>query len=565
VTAAQPWALAALALAIPIVVAYLHRRRRITKRVPSVLILRAIAGQSKPTRRAWSKPRHLVSLAMVLLALVGLSAALADLRDEDDTPRDFVLVLDTSASMGAGSPSRLSEAVDELADALTGLRPGDRVALVTTGAQTLVRVGLTEDRERVLALAREATASGTGVGSAGALRVADAICRGANRGAIVLFSDGVGVDIPTTQCPVEHVAVGRAGPNAGITALSVREADALGLAEIYTVVTSELGRAQELQLTLKVDDDIVDVLSIDVPARGDVEKLHRVPLPPGERVTAQIDHVDDDQLAADDSATVVRHGGARVSVLLVAETRLSFAAEALRLHPRVDLRVVGPHDALGNDEFDLVVLETDYLAGPLPPAPKLVAFAVPPSRLGVAARAQVETPEVIRWSFDHPLFRFVDLQGLELPRALALVPATDQTSLVDSDQGSLAVTSTWEGRELVYVGFLPHESDLVLRVGFVNFVANLVEWAAPSAPASSAGAENVLSKTETHIDPPSGLERTVKSTFADGPLARSPLWTLLLVAALGALVLEWLLPAFVAAVVQLRGLWARRRRRGEPA
>ncbi|HET6581890.1 MAG TPA: VWA domain-containing protein, partial [Nannocystaceae bacterium] len=346
-TAAQPWALAALALAIPIVAAYLHRRRRLSKQVPSVLILRAIAGHSKPTKRAWSRPRHLVSLAFVLLALVGLAVALADLRDDDDAPRDYVVVLDTSASMGAGGDTtRLAEGVDMLDEALAGLRPGDRVALVTTGAQTLVRVGLTEDRERVLELARAATAAGAGTGTAGALRIADAICKGARRGAIVLVSDGVGVDVPTTTCPIEHVGVGRGGPNAGITALSVREADALGLAEIYTVITSELGRPQEIELTLKVDDDIVDVISLDLPAHGDVEKLHRVPLPSGERVTAEIGHLDDDQLAADDRATVVRHGGARVSVLLVAETRLSFAAEALRLHPRVDLRVVGPHDAI---------------------------------------------------------------------------------------------------------------------------------------------------------------------------------------------------------------------------
>jgi hypothetical protein len=566
VTAAQPWALAALALAIPIVIAYLHRRRRLSKRMPSVLILRAIAGQSKPTRRAWSRPRHLVSLAFVLLALCGLAVALADLRDDDDTPRDYVVVLDTSASMGAGaSTTRLAEAVEAIDDALASLRPGDRVALVTTGTQTSVRIGLTEDRERVRELARAATTGGAGTGTVGALRIADAICKGARRGAIVLVSDGVGVDVPTTTCPVEHVPVGRGGPNAGITSLSVREADALGLAEIYTVITSELGRTQEIELTLKVDDDVVDVISIDLPAHGDVEKLHRVPLPPGERVTAQIAHLDDDQLAADDVATVVRHGGARVSVLLIAETRLSFAAEALRLHPRVDLRVIGPHDAASDDEYDLVVLETEYLSGALPKAPKLVAFGVPPQRLGVTARAQVEAPEVIRWSFDHPLFRFVDLTGVELPRALALVPAADQSSLVDSDQGSLALTGRWEGRELVYVGFLPHESDLVLRVGFVNFVANLVEWAAPAPPPSTDDGANVLSKVETKIDPPTGLEKTVRSSFASGELARSPLWTLLLVAALGALVIEWLLPAFTAAVAQLRGLVARRRGRGRAA
>ncbi|MBC7977872.1 MAG: hypothetical protein H7138_23065, partial [Myxococcales bacterium] len=66
-TAAQPFALIALALALPIVAAYLHRKRRLSKRVPAVMLMRAIAGTAKPTRRAWSRPRHLVSLLLVLL------------------------------------------------------------------------------------------------------------------------------------------------------------------------------------------------------------------------------------------------------------------------------------------------------------------------------------------------------------------------------------------------------------------------------------------------------------------------------------------------------------------
>ncbi len=81
-SASFPFALAALVLAVPLVAAYLHRRRRVEKRVPSLLLLRVIAGTSRPTRRAWSRPRHLVSLVLVLLALVGLVLALVDLHDD---------------------------------------------------------------------------------------------------------------------------------------------------------------------------------------------------------------------------------------------------------------------------------------------------------------------------------------------------------------------------------------------------------------------------------------------------------------------------------------------------
>jgi hypothetical protein len=552
VTAAQPFALVALALAIPIFAAYLHRKRRLSKKVPSVILMRAIAGVAKPTRRAWSKPRHIVSLALVMAALAGLAVALADLHAADDKPRDFVVVLDISASMGAGDPMRLQQAIGAVERSIGSLHPGDRVALVTTGAQTLVRVGLTEDHERVLALAKGAVPGGGSQSAAGAIALADRICKGGREGSIVLVSDLVGVQVPSTECPIEHIAIDRGGTNAGITALAVREADALGLSEVQVGLSSVLGRTQEVQLTFKVDGAVVDVLSLDLPPDGDLEKLHRLPLPPGERVSAEITHLPDDALALDDVASVARHGGGRVSVLLVAQTRLSFTAEALRLHPRVDLRVIGPRDSIGPDErFDLIVLEADYQAGSLPIAPKLVAFGVPPTKLGVLARGEIATPDILRWSFDHPLFRFVDLQGLDVPKAIALTPSSEQTSLIDAEEGSLALTGRFDGRDMVYVGFAPHQSDLVLRVGFVNLVANLVEWAAPPPPASDEGREGVLSRAETRLEGPPRLESSQPARFTAGSLASAPPWTWLAIAALAALALEWMLPAFAAAVKRL--------------
>ncbi|MBK8718585.1 MAG: BatA and WFA domain-containing protein [Deltaproteobacteria bacterium] len=521
-SAGFPFALAALVLAVPLVAAYLHRRRRVEKRVPSLLLLRVIAGTSRPTRRAWSRPRHLVSLVLVLLALVGLVLALVDLHDEHDRPRDFVVVFDTSASMGASDGStRLQHGIEAVDTALGALRPGDRVALVTTGAQTLVRVGLTEDHGRVREVLGTLTPEGGSQGAAAALRIADAICRAGEDGSIVLVSDLVGVDIPATSCPVEHIAVGRDGPNAGIVALSVREADALGLSEIHVGLTSTMGRVQEVELTLDVDGAVVDVLSLDLPANGEIEKLHRVPLPPGERVGARITHLREDALVEDDAASVARQAGGRVA--------------------------------------NLVVLEADYQAGPLPFAPKLVAFGTTPTRLGALASGKVESPEILRWSYDHPLFRFVDLQNLDITEALVLVPTEEQTSLLDIEAGSLAVTGRFDGRDMVYLAFSPVASDLVLRVAFVNFMANLVEWAAPPPPERDDARQGVLSLTESHLAPPP-KHGDAAPRFAAGTLAGAPLWTWLAIAALLALVVEWLLPALVAAVVRLRARASSRRR-----
>jgi hypothetical protein len=150
---------------------------------------------------------------------------------------------------------------------------------------------------------------------------------------------------------------------------------------------------------------------------------------------------------------------------------------------------------------------------------------------------------VLRWSFDDPLFRFVDLSTLEVPRAHTVKLSQGVRSLVDAEQGSLAVAHTWEGREVVYFGFAPHESDLVLRVGFVNFVANVVEWAAPPAdPDDPVAPPAVLPASETLLDPPPAVPGTVRGNFTDRSPSEQPLWRLLVWLAFGLVLGEGVLP-----------------------
>jgi hypothetical protein len=148
-----------------------------------------------------------------------------------------------------------------------------------------------------------------------------------------------------------------------------------------------------------------------------------------------------------------------------------------------------------------------------------------------------------------------------VPKTATLEPTVEQTSLIDTEQGSLALAGQWDGREMVYVGFAPHQSDLVLRVGFVNFMANLVEWAAPAPPEQEDDRSGVLSAIESRVAPPGPLAGAATSRFASSSFGGVPLWSYLAVAAFGALCLEWLLPAFVTATAAASARLRRRRRK----
>ena len=111
--------------------------------------------------------------------------------------------------------------------------------------------------------------------------------------------------------------------------------------------------------------------------------------------------------------------------------------------------------------------------------------------------ALAPTPRgVVRWDYEAPWFRFVDLREIYIASARHVVGGR---SIVDSASGALAATARWEDRELVVIGFGDAQSDLTLRAAFPNLIANLVDWAGPAAEAKVP--VGVLSAAESHVDP----------------------------------------------------------------
>ena len=170
----------------------------------------------------------------------------------------------------------------------------------------------------------------------------------------------------------------------------------------------------------------------------------------------------------------------------------------------------------------------------------------------------------MRWSFDDPLFRFVSFDEVQVPKADVLAVGEGQTALIDSDRGPLAVVARAEGREVLAFGFVPHESDFVLRVGFVNLVANLVEWAAPPPPAAEGEEAEAfaLPAIESHVDPPPQISGTTRGEWSGPVRSHMALWRLLAWLAAGLLALEWLLPAAALGVGRLWSRLPARARRG---
>ncbi len=477
-TLTNPLALALAALSLPLILGFLDRKKVVERPVSNVMLFKIIKANTAATE-GYRRLRHLLALLICLLALFALVLAAVDPTTAAREPRDLVAVVDTSASMGAvgadQSQTRLRRGTAELVEVIEALGPDDRVALISAGPRAEVIVGLTADRERVVEILGALQPLGNSDGDELAMTLASALCRNPEHASIVVVSDGIAAEA-TTACQVHHVAVVEPGENSGITGFTVREADALGLVEAHLTVANHSSAPRSVSIELSQDGVIFDVVRLDLPASGTADRLVRASLPDGSALAAHMTIDGEDALDADNTAFSVRTPGARVSALLVTDRPRSFLSEALRLHPRIDLEVSTPTLAADMAARDLIVVDTAFV-GELPSARKVVAVGIDGAPFGIETHRADSLPSINRWAFEHPLFRFVDLDGVQISTAPVLAVPVDATPLIDTADGTLALSRPWRDGELFFLGFHPDDSDFVLRVAFANWIANVAEWA----------------------------------------------------------------------------------------
>jgi Ca-activated chloride channel family protein len=188
--------LAVVALLAALGAVALVRRRAALRDAAGALAARVAPGANL-ARPALRLALHSTSLALLALALARPQCGTA--TEVTRSPGvDLVIVLDASRSMLARdvAPDRLARAKLELSALLDAL-PGDRIGLVAFAADAYPLCPLTTDRAAVRLFLRGVEAKdlpSQGSAIAGALRAAEELLHGAERGArsraVLLVSDG---------------------------------------------------------------------------------------------------------------------------------------------------------------------------------------------------------------------------------------------------------------------------------------------------------------------------------------------------------------------------------------
>ncbi len=461
------WLLAALPV---IVILYMLRARRQEVSISSVLLWQRARRDllvQMPVRRL--ERSLLLLLQLLAAALVVLALARPQAILPAAAGPATVVVLDTSASMQATdvTPSRFDAArADALAEIARSTGP---VMVVEAGPQPRAVTGFVDAAAARAALER---LSPTDAPARLDPAVAMALAQRSNGRSVRVL---VFTDHGTAPAPgVVYRIVGVGSRNLAVAGVRVERTSG-GTAAIVQVRNAGTV-AERVPLAVWLDDRRILERTVEVPAGATVS----VPVYVAGRGILKAQISPGDFLAVDDTGYAVI--GAPAVRVLVAGERDRALEEALQATGASVTAVLAP-DAQSIAAADVVVLNRTPPVE-LPPGNYLL-LGTTASNLPIAVDGVVPSPQVLRWSRSHPVMRYVDLRDVVIARTLAL--RTNGGDVLAEGEVPLIWAYNAGGIRAIVVGFSLQESDLPLQIAFPILLSNAVSWLSGTGLAYDAG------------------------------------------------------------------------------
>ncbi len=520
------WAWLALPLTAALIILYLLKLRRRDFVVPSVFLWEQVLQDLQanvPLQKLRKNLLLFVQLLVILFAVFALTRpALQAVRAGGSS---VVLVIDASASMQSTDvrPSRFAAAKQEGLRAIEALGPGDSMLIVAVGSGTQALTAFTTDKRALREALQRLQCSDGRADLRGALDLVSGLLHSRkeqNATRVLIVSDGAvpAVNLPAGfTLPINFVKIGRHSDNVGLVMMDVRRRiSRRGGFEGLLAMKNFSNTARTFTLELSFEGDLLDAREITLKAgeqRTEVmsefpESVLAALKTNDGLLAARIDAADD--LAVDNTARVLLPKTEPLPVVLLTANPVGspFLETALGLDGTLDVQRASSLPATLRPGM-LVVSDNV----PVPSLPAGVsALLIGPGALGGVAPAvrqgSVNAPAIADWDRRHPTLENVDLAGTFISVAATLAPTQGAKTLIESNDGPLAVVLDTPGRRLVALGWDLHHSDLPLRVGFPIFIGNCIDWL--SGGRSRAGGLNVRTGQVVQAAALAGQAQTVK-------------------------------------------------------
>jgi len=266
-------------LFVPLVLAmYLLKLRRDERVVPSTLLWQRLLTDVE-ANAPWQRLRRslLLFLQLLLVALLAILAARPFLERPAGLAGDVVVVIDTSASMGATDipPDRLTEAKAQVLAKLHDLPANGTVSVIAAGRTARVVVNGTSDLGRVRAAIEGITISPSTGDLGDALNLANALAARVGDAEILVATDAALAIKPATRLDhkVSVLQVGRERRNQAIVALAVRPAPSGVTRSVFVSIANLDIEPAQRQLQIYVDSilrEVKDLNALEPQTRTEV-------------------------------------------------------------------------------------------------------------------------------------------------------------------------------------------------------------------------------------------------------------------------------------------------------
>ena len=480
---------AALLGSISAVVVALYLLDR-SRRRQTVATLRFWVAAEQPT--AVSPQRRIqqpISLLLQLISICLLLLAIAQLRlgSERATPFDHVLILETSAWMGAGSRvggqrTLMDDARARAKAYIRSLPTGDRVMLVRADALATPATAFEPDHNTVDKAVDASEPGATALNLEQAFDFARQIQQLNSRrtGEIVFVGSGhvseretaslSSVSVPNLRI----IPVADAAENCGLRKIGLRRsATDSGVWQIFISVRNYGTKPRAVKLALQFSGAPAGSRTLSLPPDSEQEAIFEYPTRAAGLLEVRL--LTRDAFSPDDHAVIELPKQRTLSVAVYSD-HPELLRPMLEAHP--DIHAVFHKVAEYSPNPDAGVVILDRFRPPSPPALDSIWIDPPAAGSPIAVRKTVSNVKVTRWNTESSLGEGLRSKDLTLPTATVFESAPDDIKVAEVEAGPVIVARPGKTRTVV-MGFHPAASAMRYELSTPLLFANALRWMEP--------------------------------------------------------------------------------------
>jgi len=470
-----------------VVALYLLDRSR---RKQTVATLRFWVTAEQPTvvspRRKIQQPLSLL-LQLVSICLLLLAIAQLRLGSQSATPFDHVLILETSAWMGARSAARPTQTLMDEARArarafMKSLPNGDRVMLVRADGLATPATVFESNRDKVEEAIAGSAPGATALNLELALEFGRQIQQLSARraGEIVFVGSGrvserentalAGVSMPNLRA----VPIGDTAENCGLRKIGLRRsATAPEVWEIFVSVRNYGLKPRTVNLALLFGGAPVGTQALSLPAGSEREAMFQHRTRAAGPLEARL--LTRDAYPIDDRA-VIELPEQKTLPVVVYSSDPQALRPMLEANPHVRAVFRGPAEYSAKQDAGLVIL--DRFHPPSPPTVDSIWIDPPYGGSPIPARNQVNNVRLTRWHSENSLGEGLRSKDFNLESATVLEAAPSDIKIAEVEAGPVIVARPGKPK-MVVIGFHPGRSTMRYELSTPLLFANTLRWMAP--------------------------------------------------------------------------------------